>query len=327
MSSFRPALTLVPAKYTTPDGVRLGQWVNVQRRTKEGFSSERRTRLEAINGWTWNRRDAGWEEAFTRLQQYVEAEGHARVPRSYVTPDGDKLGQWVTVMRSRKERLSPDRQRRLEALPGWVWHSRDAGWEEAFTRLQQYVETEGHARVSKSYKTRDGDFLGVWVGTQRRTKERLSSKRQRRLQALPGWVWHSRDAGWEEAFTRLQQYVETEGHARVPFGHRTADGEKLGLWVSNQRLKKGRLPPERRQRLQALKGWLWNTREAAWEDGFGQLQRYVETEGHALVPQSHLSPDGFRLGLWVSNQRARRRRLSPERRARLEALRGWVWTR
>ena len=146
MSSFRPALTLVPAKYTTPDGVRLGQWVNVQRRTKEGFSSERRTRLEAINGWTWNRRDAGWEEAFTRLQQYVE----------------------------------------------------------------------------------------------------------------------------------------TEGHARVPFGHRTADGEKLGLWVSNQRLKKGRLPPERRQRLQALKGWLWNTREAAWEDGFGQLQRYVETEGHAV---------------------------------------------
>ena len=69
----------------------------------------------------WNRYDVRWEDGFTRLQGYVRAEGHARVPAKYVTPDGYRLGDWVSVQRGNKERLASERRGRLESVRGWVW--------------------------------------------------------------------------------------------------------------------------------------------------------------------------------------------------------------
>ena len=52
---------------------------------------------------------------------YVQAEGTARVPQSFRTAEGYRLGQWVGVQRSTKDRMSADRRQRLEAVMGWVW--------------------------------------------------------------------------------------------------------------------------------------------------------------------------------------------------------------
>jgi transcriptional regulator with XRE-family HTH domain len=67
-----------------------------------------------------------WDERFGELLNYVRDHGDARVPRSYVAPNGDRLGTWVVDQRNRFARgtLDANRSARLEQLPGWTWGAR-----------------------------------------------------------------------------------------------------------------------------------------------------------------------------------------------------------
>jgi superfamily II DNA or RNA helicase len=330
----REGQSLVPTSYRDRDGFKLGDWVarQRQRRQRGTLTRERVRRLESLPGWAWDKREAAWEEAFTRLQSYGQREGHSEVPWPYRDPDGFNLPSWINRQRQdhRRGTLHPQLRRQLEALPGWSWNTRETAWEEAFTRLQSYVEREGHSRVPDRHQD-DGIELGRWVSKQRQCQRRgtLADDRVRRLESLPDWTWNALEAGWDEAFERLQSYVQREGHSSVPYSYRDRDGFKLGTWVSDQRgvRNQGTLSGERANRLEALPGWSWDAREAAWEEGFAHLQSYAEREGHTQVLQFYRDRDGFRLGGWVSRQRDVRNKgtLSAERVSRLESMSGWTW--
>jgi superfamily II DNA or RNA helicase len=316
----------VPPRYQG-DGFELGRWVTKQRGVyrRGALDTSRAQQLTALPGWAWDPRSENWENGYSRLVEYVKREGHARVPLSH-REDSFRLGQWVTSQRTRCKDQS--RIKRLEQLPGWVWDTDAASWEEGYARLMQYVAREGDARVPRSHQ--EGDFnLGRWADKQRGSFRRgvLDPTRRERLEAVPGWIWKTENP-WSGRFALLRQYVEREGHSRIPYRH-IEDGFRLDIWVTTQRklFKTGHLDRKRAEQLESLPGWIWDRAEAAWENAFARLVEYVEREGHADVPVS-FEADGVRLGQWVQHQRQfhRHGRLAPTRTKRLEALPEWTWT-
>ena len=326
--------TLVPAK-SRFHGHKLGAWVNEQRtRYMEGtLPAERMRRLADLDGWTWDARDAVWQEGCGLLEEYVEQTGNALVPSTYRTANGFKLGQWVSVQRTTyaKGIIAQERRERLEVLPGWTWDFKDYQWEEGVRHLEEYIETHGNALMPLKYTSDDGYQQGGWVNTQRVAygEETLPPHREQRLRELPGWSWSAKDSFWEEGLSRLLRYVEVHGHADVPQKCADADGYRLGSWVTTQRVarKARRLKPEREARLSAVPGWTWNPRAENWDEGYAHLLRYVETFDGAAVPQAYVDDTGYNLGGWVATQRQRQKKgtLDPDRGRILQDLPGWTW--
>jgi hypothetical protein len=79
-------------------------------------------------------------------------------------------------------------------------------------------------------------------------------------------------------------------------------------------------------RLAAVPGWTWSEHDSYWEQAYAALERFVQHEGHALVP-SKCRENGFALGQWVVNQRQQfaKGKLPDERASGLMALPRWSW--
>jgi superfamily II DNA or RNA helicase len=298
----RKGHSLVPNKFETEDNYRLGEWVIEQRKLKrkDGLTQERINRLETLEKdglsvWSWDPRgEDAWEQGFLLLVDYVGEYGHARVPDTHTIKDKDDfgLGTWVLRQRRDRDKLAPEQLKKLKGLKNlegkkvWSWDPLIEQWEKAFLLLEQFVKDEGHTIVSSRSKKIDGVSLGTWVCSQRNLiskieKDEETLERINRLEALENseglkaWSWDPRKDAWEQGFSYLLQYVEDEGHARVPgkFKIKWVPGKfkvkkdkyPLGRWVDTQRQNKKRknkdLTPERIKRLGELEGWVWNARK------------------------------------------------------------------
>lgn len=269
--------------YESSDGYRLGQWVFAQRSTRNSMQADRKARLEALPGWSWSALSDQWKDALGYLKEFADTTGHARVPARYTTSDGYRLGQWVLVQRNRKPTMSLDRMAPLEALPGWTWEVSTEQFETGFRCLKEFADHVGHAKVPKDFKTAEDYQLGQWLGYQRKLKESMPLDRKCRLEALPGWTWDSKEDAWEIGFRYLKEFSQREGNCNVARNYKTADGYLLGAWLGNQRIKRDTISIERKVKLEDLPGWVWNTKDAAWDIWFGYLKEFVEREGHCNV--------------------------------------------
>ncbi|MGY1660771.1 Helicase associated domain protein [Geodermatophilus sp. SYSU D00705] len=243
------------------------------------------------------------------------------------------LGRTGQVGREGRHRLVVDVPGVSSAeLAGSVWLAGvtrvGSGWAQGFGALQAFVSDHGHARVPQKYQTADGFALGSWASSRRmdRTRGRLSAERITALDSM-GFVWDPGAEDFARGLTALAAFVAANGHPRVPRAHRTEGGFTLGAWVSGRRQdrKVGRLTEERITALDAL-GFVWDAGVADFARGLAALKAYVATNGHARVPRSHRSEDGFALGSWVvDRRRARTRgRLTDDQVAALEST-GMVW--
>jgi hypothetical protein len=261
-----------PRVYKSEDGYPVGGWVQTQRTTKNSMSHERKVRLEALPGWSWDPFTDRWEEGFQHLKVFTDREGYAQVPSDYKMEDGYQVGKWVIHQRTKMNDISPERKLLLEALPGWSWDVIADQWEEGFRYLKELSDREGHCLFPAKFTTEDGYRLGSWINRQRTRKDSLSHSCIKSLEALPGWCWDAREDKWEEGFLYLKTFVDREGHAKVPSDWKMVDGYHLGRWVSSQRTNIDNMLPERKTRLEELPGWSWDALSEKWEEGYSYLK-------------------------------------------------------
>ena len=107
-------------RYYVEGAYKLGQWVSVQRLSRDGMPAERRSRLDKI-GFVWDRREHFWEKGFTALTKFKAREGHCRVPSFHIERKF-KLGQWVTTKRRSKDKMPSKRKSQLNKI-GFVWRA------------------------------------------------------------------------------------------------------------------------------------------------------------------------------------------------------------
>lgn len=64
-----------------------------------------------------------------------------------------------------------------------------------------------------------------------------------------------------------------------------------------------------------------------WAKSLERLHKYSADEGRACVPANYVTEDGYKLGIWVRDQRYEHKKgnLSKEQEQALEQLPGWVW--
>mmetsp|Transcript_26245 Transcript_26245/g.58328 ORF Transcript_26245/g.58328 Transcript_26245/m.58328 type:complete len:475 (-) Transcript_26245:330-1754(-) len=320
---------LVPRSYVD-GGVRLGEWVNGQRKLhKKGkLSANRRDMLDSI-GFSWDPLADRWEGNYLLLLQYKAREGHCLIPKRH-EEGGVKLGKWLHTLRQAKKKgkLDETYQRRLQDA-GVSWDPLADQWEKTFSLLKQYKKREGHCNVPQNHEE-TGTRLGRWLLYQRRAMKtgKLDESYQNRLEEV-GVIWDLYTQQWEEKYILLLRYKERKGHCNVPQHHQEG-GVQLGSWLQWQRQakKRGVLESWCQRRLDEL-GVSWDVLEDHWNATFALLVKYKEREGHCNVPFRH-EEDGVRLGFWLHTQRQVKKGqtngiLDADRLSRLNDL-GISWT-
>ena len=132
---------------------------------------------------------------------------------------------------------------------------------------------------------------------------------------------------WFEWFGRARKAAEEMGTAFIPTAYSDSSGYAVGSWIGRQRTSNNResLSHEKASLLESLPGWVWDAKDAWWEDGLSALREFQEIYGHVNVPQKHVTADGFNLGTWFSNRRKEHRegRLAEERIVELQGFEGY----
>ncbi|MGO9244115.1 MAG: helicase associated domain-containing protein [Verrucomicrobiia bacterium] len=303
-----------------PENRPLAKWAILQRSRWGHLHTEHLRRLYDL-GFRFGRYDRAWLVMFFELVAFQSRHGHCLVPRG--RRENPALANWVQTQRNGRDRFSPDRRRRLDAI-GFDWNPIHTAWEKRFAELEQFKHRYGHSRVSQLW--RENRILGKWVAKQR-TRRRLgqiSAEERNKLDRL-GFVWHPLDSAWEKQFANLQRFQRRHGHCRVPPAHQ--GNWTLTMWVRIQRrhLRRGLLQPAQEARLDGL-GFDWDPKSSDWTRRFEELQRFRARYGHCRVPLRWKATPA--LGRWVHymRERAKQHQLSPERKRQLDAL-GFDWNR
>ncbi|WP_367318072.1 helicase associated domain-containing protein [Streptomyces sp. HUAS ZL42] len=297
----------VPYVYVTPEGwgavgsYPLGVFIADQRRYYAAGTLEasRVAELEAL-GMVWSVQASAWETGLAVARAYAAVHGHFLPPATAVWGgDGFPIGVWAKNQRAAARKTRENAARR------------DAG------------------ETGLSYA---GE---------------LSQERMEALDAIdPGWAPEGWDVAWQRCYRLTLAHVRASGTLPAAVGELIVQGEDLGAWISAQRGGWEQLASAQRFLLETVGVEPAGAGETAVPGRRSQDERWVThltaarqfhtREGHLRVPRKHVEtirPGGdgedgqetvVKLGAWIDNTRRRAAKLSPERRADLNAL-GMRW--
>jgi hypothetical protein len=189
-------------------------------------------------------------------------------------------------------------------------------WNEWMAKLELFHQTFGHCRVPVRWSSDPG--LARWVLQQRTRFDALPLERLEQLYRFGFDI--GPDRYWLARFFELVEFKREHGHCDVPA--KWTENRQLGGWLSGQRARKHTMPVRRRKLFESI-GLEWAPLDAAWNRHYQDLIAFKEKFGHCNVPGEW--EENPSLGLWVSNQRNRKRRLRPLQKRLLKRL-GFDWS-
>ncbi|MEU4877515.1 Helicase associated domain protein [Streptomyces sp. NPDC021608] len=285
-----------------------------------------------------------WARGWAALKTFVEREQHAQVP--YGHKEGAyPLGQWVAEQRRAHGagQLGGRRVARLEEL-GMLWSPADERFQANLQAAKAYYEQHWTLCAPRSAAVLDRP-VGQWLSNLRRPGA-LDGRPEWRA-ALedvdPDWnpAW---PADWQRHYAALRELVREEEGATEVLPGLTVHGMDIGRWLARQRRPEvwASLAEGQRERLgragvtpmaaspaqASSKSSV--PRMTAFERGLAALTQYKMREGTVKIPRGHVErlDDGteVRLGVFLSNHRTRRAKLTADRLAALATL-GLDWAR
>lgn len=252
----------IPNDYVTPDGLKLGIWIQRMRSAKAEerggvLTAEREAKLTEI-GMVWNMLSEQWEANYFTALQYFNAHGDLDVPLRYVAENGIKLGNWIAHLRQRKfgkgkgSPLTCEQIMRLEQI-GMIWDPEQHRFEIGMRHARNFYEQRGHLRVPAAYCCEDGFALGRWIRLKRRQFERgsLPIENVRSLEAI-GMIWDVFSEVWLEMYLQAKAYYDHNGNLEVPRNYVAENGKRLDSWIYKMRRKRASLSDEQIRMLDAI---------------------------------------------------------------------------
>ncbi|MGW0209237.1 Helicase associated domain protein [Streptomyces sp. NPDC003233] len=269
------------------------------------------------------------------------------------------LGRWVHQQRKslRAGELEERRKTLLDAPEaGMVWEPGEEAWENKLAALRSYRQATGHLAPRQDAVWGEAEAM-VPVGQHAANLRRKgglgkdperATVRAAQLAAIdPDWdcPW---PLDWQRHYRVLADLVDADGVLPAIQPGVLFEGDDLGRWLARQREAStwAQLSTEQQERLSQLgvtpspaPATTLSTKGAgkaqqAFQRGLAALARWVEREGaDRPVPRGHCEeitvdgetePTAVKLGVWVSNTRARRDKLTHEQQAALREL-GVEW--
>lgn len=175
----------IPTIKETVNGYTLGRWVSQQRENYHSGRFKNKIKiklLEDIPGWTWKvhkkskSESVTWNPMWLRVEKFQKE--FKRLPKGKEVFETFKVGQWLTSQHhlKTKGKLSDEKQKKLESLPGWKWRTKtNKTWNEHLALLEAYISE--HKRLpAEDEKFQDAN-LGVWYKRQCATAKLTTIKR------------------------------------------------------------------------------------------------------------------------------------------------------
>ena len=256
-----------------------------------------------------------WNSMFVLAAAYYDAFGNLLVPYSYLEEDGSSLGKWVLYqrVRRRKERISQLEIQMLDRI-GMVWDVKQQALEQWLNAVRSYYHSHGHLNIPVDYWTKHGQALGRWLANQRSNRRAGLIKPEVEKALLQLDVsWNYYDSNWEIMFQEAKKFYKKNGHLVVPKHVCAPDGKCLQVWVSLQRNKylkrsysAGELNEEQITRLESIE-IIWNPFDERWMKMYLLAKAYFIQHGHLKIPAYYTTPNGAKLGMWLTTQRTANR--------------------
>lgn len=279
---------------------------------------------------------ASWECMYSVAKRYYETHGNLEVEKRYITDEGYSLGSWLNTQRlvyaGKSHGILTDEQvEKLNAI-GMRWESvKDVAWEKYYAAAKAYSAEHGDLLPVVTDKAYHGVKLGRWIAQIRSYRKSgicsayLTDERIRLLDEI-GMVWDVPDYLFEKNYAALLDYYKENGNSDVPCYYVTADGLRLGTWVSNIRSRRKKigqgaeLTDEQIKRLDEL-DFSWNGQHRdTWDKAYLAVCAYKKKNGNLKIPVAYVTADGLALGRWLRRQIDSGEKLSAEKKKKLLAL-------